>query len=94
MGPWALVLLRHYLDILTMVSQAGGYFGTPFKGYCGMIQRVGGYLPKYSMWLSMRSSTWAIGRGEMELENLGRVGIIVDVVHGITGQGRPAELPG
>ena len=31
-------LLRHHWYILTMVYWARGYFGTPFKGYCGVTQ--------------------------------------------------------
>ena len=39
-------------------------------------------------------ATWAIIRGDMELENLGHMGRITDVLHGLPGQGSPAELPG
>ena len=37
---------------------------------------------------------WASGRGATELENLGHGRRSADVSHGLTGQGRPAELPG
>ena len=37
-GPRAFQLLRKYWDRLTMVARAGGYFGLPLKGYCGMTQ--------------------------------------------------------
>ena len=36
--PWSLCLLRNYWDIRTMVAWARGYFGTPFKVYCGVTQ--------------------------------------------------------
>ena len=36
---------------------------------------------------------WASGRGEIELENLGHGGRAADVSHGLTSQGRLAELP-
>ena len=39
-------------------------------------------------------TTWASGRGEMELDNLGHGGRTADIPHGLPGQGRPAELPG
>ena len=38
-------------------------------------------------------TTWASGKGDMDLENLGHGGITVDVPHGIPVQGRPADLP-
>ena len=38
--------------------------------------------------------SWASGRGEMDMENLGHGGRAADVPHGLTGQGRPVELPG
>ena len=37
-GPRTIRLLRKYWDRLTMVARAGGYFGLPLKGYCGMTQ--------------------------------------------------------
>ena len=40
-GPWAFYLLRRYWGILTIMAQARGHFGTPFKGYLGVTQ---GYL--------------------------------------------------
>ena len=39
-GPRYLCLLRCYWDRLIMVAWAGGYFGTPFKGYCVATQGV------------------------------------------------------
>ena len=36
---------------------------------------------------------WASSRGEMELEKLIHWGRAADVPHGLTGQGRPADLP-
>ena len=38
-------------------------------------------------------TSWAIGRGNMGMENLGHRGRSVDVSHGLPVQGRPAELP-
>ena len=38
MRPWALYLIRHYSDRLTMMKKSDGYFGTPFKGYRGVTQ--------------------------------------------------------
>ena len=40
------------------------------------------------------NTTWASGRGYMELENLGHGGRIMDVPYGLPGQGRPVDLPG
>ena len=37
-GPRAIRLLRKYWGRLTMVARDGGYFGMPFKGYCGVTQ--------------------------------------------------------
>ena len=39
-------------------------------------------------------TAWASGRGDTELKNLGHGGRAEDILHGLTGQGRPAELPG
>ena len=39
-------------------------------------------------------TAWASGRGDTELENLGHGGRSADILHGLTGQGRTAELPG
>ena len=35
LGPQALILLRRYWYILTMVAQVRGFCGPPFKGYLG-----------------------------------------------------------
>ena len=32
-GPCSLRIIRCHWDRITMVVQAGGYFGNPFKGY-------------------------------------------------------------
>ena len=37
---------------------------------------------------------WASGIGDTKLENLGHGGRAADVMHVLSGQGRPAELPG
>ena len=39
-------------------------------------------------------TTWASGRGEMELENLGNGVRATDAPHGLPRQGRPVGLPG
>ena len=39
-------------------------------------------------------SAWDSFRGATELENLGHGGIATDISHGISVQGRPADLPG
>ena len=39
-------------------------------------------------------TTWVIDRGYMELENLDHSGRTADTLHGLPGQGRPAEPPG
>ena len=39
-------------------------------------------------------TAWSSVRGEMDLENLVRGGRAADVLHGLPGQGRPAELTG
>ena len=39
-------------------------------------------------------TTWESGREDMDLENLGHRGRTTDVPHGLSGQGRPADLPG
>ena len=39
-------------------------------------------------------TAWATGRGETDLENLGHGVRSADVLHGLPGQGRLAELPG
>ena len=39
-------------------------------------------------------TAWASGRGDMDMENLGHEGRSADVPHALTGQGRPADLPG
>ena len=39
-------------------------------------------------------TAWASGKGEMELENLGHGVIAADVLHGLSGQGKPGEMPG
>ena len=36
--PWDLHLLWRHWDRPTMVARDRGYFGTPFKGYCGVTQ--------------------------------------------------------
>ena len=49
------------------------------------------------VWIDVRAhddTTWASGRGEMELENLGHGGRTMDILHGLPGQGRPADMPG
>ena len=38
MGPWSILFLLRYLDWLTMVTRARGYYGTPFKGVLGVTQ--------------------------------------------------------
>ena len=43
---------------------------------------------------SQDDSTWASGRGTTKLENLGHGGIAADLLNGLSGQGRPVELPG
>ena len=48
-------------------------------------------------WIDGRAhedTTWASGRGEMELYNLGHRGRTEDVSHGLPVQGRLSELPG
>ena len=60
----------------------------------GAVQGVWG---GYGDWIDGRAhgdTTWAGGRGDMELDNLGHGGISVEVLHGLHVQGRPAELPG
>ena len=37
-GPLALCILWRYWDHLTMVARAGAYFGSSFKGQCGVTQ--------------------------------------------------------
>ena len=47
-------------------------------------------------WIDGRSheeTTWASGRGEMDLDNIGHGGRDVDVPHDLPGQGRLTELP-
>ena len=39
-------------------------------------------------------TTWASGRGYMDLDNLGHGGRAADVRHGLPGQGRPIKRPG
>ena len=39
-------------------------------------------------------TTWVSGIGDMDLENLSHRGRTANVIHGLTGQGRPTELPG
>ena len=36
--PRTIRLLKTYWGRLTIVVRAGGYFGVPFKGYCGVTQ--------------------------------------------------------
>ena len=43
--------------------------------------------------LDHEETTWASGRGEMELYNLGHRGRTEDVSHGLPVQGRLSELP-
>ena len=43
---------------------------------------------------SQDDTSWASGRGEMELGNLGHGGRSVDVLFGLPDQGRPVEMPG
>ena len=43
---------------------------------------------------SQYDTAWESGRSETELENLSHGGRSVDILHGLTGQGRPVELPG
>ena len=43
---------------------------------------------------SQDDSAWASGRGATELENFGHGGRDADLLNGLSGQGRPAELPG
>ena len=48
-------------------------------------------------WINGRAhedTTWASGRGEMEMDNLGHGGITKDVSHGLPVQGRFSDLPG
>ena len=48
-------------------------------------------------WINGRAhedTTWAIGIGDMDLDNLVHGGRTADVPNGLTGQGRPTELPG
>ena len=39
-------------------------------------------------------TSWASGRGDMDIENLNHGGRGAVILHGLPGQGRPAELPG
>ena len=43
---------------------------------------------------SQDDTTWASARRETELENLRHRGRSTDVLHGLPGQGTPAEMPG
>ena len=38
MVPWAPHRLRTYWRFLIIVTKAGGYYGPPFRDYCGLIQ--------------------------------------------------------
>ena len=47
-------------------------------------------------WIDGRAhedTKWASGRGDIELDNLGHGGRTADIPHGLTVQGRPAEMP-
>ena len=51
----------------------------------------------YGDWIDGREhddTTWASGRGDMELDKIGHRGRTTDMSHGLRGQGRSAELPG
>ena len=37
-GPWIERLFHHYREHLTMVTHAGRYYGSPFKGYLRFTQ--------------------------------------------------------
>ena len=51
----------------------------------------------YGNWIfggAQDDTEWASNRGETDLENLGHGVRAADVLHGLPGQGRPADLPG
>ena len=51
----------------------------------------------YGGWIYGRAhedTRWVSGRGEMDFDNLGHGGRTADVPHGLTVQGRSAELSG
>ena len=53
--PRARELLQNYWYHLTMVAQAGGYYGTDFRGEIG-VSRVTRCPPPYLIWWWTRSS--------------------------------------
>ena len=58
---------------------------------------VQGFQGGYGGWIDGRAhedTTWASGRGEMELDNLRHMGRTADILHGLPGQGRPIDMPG
>ena len=71
--------------------------GTLLPGAAEGMGEVRGLWGGDGNWIDGREhddTTWASGRGDMDLDNIDNGGRTTDISHGLPGQVRPMELPG